>query len=341
MSLELTERVIEVNNLKTYFYLDIGVVKAVDGVDFSVDRGKTLGIIGESGCGKSVTVHTIMRLIQSPPGKIVDGSIKLYRFRNNELEVVDITKLDPKGKEMRNIRGKEIGMVFQEPMTAFSPMYTIGDQIVEAILTHENIDKKKARERAIEFLRRVGIPRPERTIDAYPFQLSGGMRQRAMIAMALSCYPRLLIADEPTTAVDVTVQAQILDLLQELQEEMKLAIIFITHNLAVVSEIADDIAVMYLGKIVEFGKKEEIFNHPLHPYTVALFRSIPKVEGKLERLVPIYGNVPSSYQIPEGCSFHPRCESAIRGICNVTLPDLIDVGNGHKVRCLIYQKVEV
>lgn len=341
MNLELTERVLEVSNLKTYFYLDIGVVKAVDGVDFTVDRGKTLGIIGESGCGKSVTVHTIMRLIQSPPGKIVDGSIKLYRFRENNLDIIEITKLDPKGKEMRDIRGKEIGMVFQEPMTAFSPMYTIGDQIIEAILTHENITKQEARERTIEFLRRVGIPRPERTIDTYPFQLSGGMRQRAMIAMALSCYPRLLIADEPTTAVDVTVQAQILDLLQELQEEMKLAIIFITHNLAVVSEIADEIAVMYLGKIVEFGSKEEIFNHPLHPYTVALFRSIPKVEGKLERLVPIHGNVPSSYQIPEGCSFHPRCENAIRGICDVTSPELIDVGSGHKVRCLIYQKVEV
>lgn len=341
MSLESGQKVLEVNNLKVYFYLDIGVVKAVDGVDFIIERGKTLGIIGESGCGKSVTAHTILRLIQSPPGKIIDGSVKLYYSKGEDVEFIDITKLDPKGKEMRNIRGKEIGIVFQEPMTAFSPMYTIGDQIVETILTHENITKEEARERAINFLRRVGIPRPERTIDTYPFQLSGGMRQRAMIAMALSCYPRLLIADEPTTAVDVTVQAQILDLLQELQEEMKLAIMFITHNLAVVSEIADEIAVMYLGKIVEYGDKKEIFSNPLHPYTVALFRSIPKVDGKLERLVSIHGSVPSAYQVPGGCAFHPRCESFIKGICDTISPELIEVGSRHKVRCLIYQKVEV
>jgi oligopeptide/dipeptide ABC transporter ATP-binding protein len=341
MSLQQTQRVLEVNNLKTYFYLNIGTVKAVDGVDFSIDRGKTLGIIGESGCGKSVTAHTIMRLIQSPPGKIVGGSVKLYYERDGDIDCVDIVKLDPKGKEIRNIRGKEIGMVFQEPMTSFSPMYTIGDQITEAILIHENITKNEARERVIYLLGRVGIPRPERTIDTYPFQLSGGMRQRAMIAMALSCHPRLLIADEPTTAVDVTIQAQILDLLQEFQEEMGLAIIFITHNLAVVAEIADEIAVMYLGKIVEYGTKEEIFNKPLHPYTCALFRSIPKLEGKLERLVPVSGNVPSSYEIPEGCPFHPRCENIISGICNVNSPDLMDIGNGHKVRCMLYQKVEV
>lgn len=341
MNLESEEKVLEVNNLRVYFYLDIGVVKAVDGVDFTLKRGKTLGIIGESGCGKSVTAHSIMRLIQSPPGEIVDGSIKLYYPGESDIRFIDIAKLNPKGKEMRNIRGKEIGIVFQEPMTAFSPMYTVGNQIMEAILIHENISEESAKERTINLLGRVGIPKPERIVDTYPFQLSGGMRQRAMIAMALSCYPRLLIADEPTTAVDVTVQAQILDLLQELQEEMKLGIMFITHNLAVVSEIADEIAVMYLGKIVEFGSKKEIFNNPLHPYTVALFRSIPKVDERLERLVPVHGSVPSSYQTPDGCSFHPRCEAFINGICNNVSPELIDIGNNHRVRCMMYQKVEV
>lgn len=338
LEIQPVDRVLEVENLKTHFYQDEGIVKAVDGISFTVDRGKTLGIIGESGCGKSVTVHTIMRLIPEPPARIVEGSIRLYGVEDSKGGALDLAKLRAKDEQLCRIRGKEIGMVFQEPMTALSPVHTVGNQIMEAILIHEpEVTKKEARQRAVELLSRVGLPDPERSVDAYSHQLSGGMRQRALISMALACSPRLLIADEPTTALDVTVEAQILELLIELQEEIGLAMIYITHNLAVVSEIADEVAVMYLGKIVEHSTKEQVFTNPLHPYTWALMRSIPVLEGELNRLIPVRGGVPSPYETLPGCPFHPRCEYAIPGICDVgAAPELLDVGDGHKVRCVLY-----
>ena len=263
--------ILEIKNLKTHFMLDTGTIRAVDGVDLTISRGKTLGLIGESGCGKSVTAHSILRLIPSPPGKIVDGEILLHR----DDEVIDIAKLKPTEEAMRNIRGDDIGMIFQEPMTSFGPLHTIGDQITETILIHQKTtDKNEARNQAINLLRQVGIPNPEQRVDAYPHEFSGGMRQRAMIAMALCCSPMLLIADEPTTSLDVTIEAQILDLLTDLQAQTGMAIMLISHNLAVVSEMADDIAVMYLGKRVEFGSTDAIFDNSLHPYTqgsVALY----------------------------------------------------------------------
>lgn len=328
---------LEVKDLKTYFYLYEGVVKAVDGVNFRINRGRTLGIIGESGSGKSVTAQSIMRIVPSP-GRIVSGDILLHLENGNGgSRTINLAKLDPQGKEIRDIRGKEISMIFQEPMTSFSPLHTIGDQIIEAILIHENISKKEARERTIDLLGRVGIPRPDSLVDAYPHQLSGGMRQRAMIAMALSCNPKLLIADEPTTALDVTIQAQILELLKRLQKETGMAIMYITHNLAVVTEIADEVVVMYLGKVMEHASVEEIFHNPLHPYTRALWRSIPKIDGELSRLVPILGVLPNPYEIPQGCVFHPRCEEVILGVCDgESPPPLIEVTPGHKVSCFHY-----
>ena len=270
-------KLVDVTDLRTHFYLDEGVVRAVDGVSFAIETEKTLGVVGESGCGKSVTAQSILHIVPRP-GRIVTGRIELYPDqRNGGGQPIDLSALDPTGAQVRSIRGKDIAMIFQEPMSAFSPLYTIGNQIMEAILLHQQTDKLEARGHAIEMLARVGIPLPEQRVDAFPHQLSGGMRQRAMIAMALSCNPRLLIADEPTTAIDVTIQAQILDLMEGLQSELGMAIMFITHDLGVIAETADDVVVMYWGKIVEESDVDSIFNDPKHPYTRALLRSIPRV----------------------------------------------------------------
>ena len=337
------DSLLEIKNLMTHFHLHEGIVRAVDGVSFDVRRGKTLGIIGESGCGKSVTVHSILRLVPSPPGNIVDGQILLHRGENGlDAAVTDLARLDPRGAEIRAIRGAEISMVFQEPMTSFGPMHTIGNQIIETILLHQDgLDSNDARDLAIENLRRVGIPRAEQIVDAYPHQLSGGMRQRAMIAMALSCSPRLLIADEPTTALDVTIQAQILELLMALQQEVGMAVIFITHNLGVIAEVADEVAVMYLGRIVEQAGVNELFDNPQHPYTQGLLNSIPHIdEEKLLRLRAIEGVVPDPYEIPSGCAFSDRCPSFIPGTCDRAMPDLDETVPGHRVRCFLYSDVE-
>ncbi len=337
------DALLEIKNLKTHFHLQEGVVRAVDGVSFHIERGRTLGIIGESGCGKSVTAHSILRLVPSPPGNIVDGEILLHRHENgNSGGQTDLARLDPRGAEIRAIRGAEISMVFQEPMTSFGPMHTIGNQIMESILLHqEGVDKTEARELVIENLRKVGIPRPTQIVDAYPHQLSGGMRQRAMIAMSLSCSPRLLIADEPTTALDVTIQAQILELMTALQEEFGMAIIFITHNLGVIAEVADEVAVMYLGRIVEQASVTELFDNPQHPYTQGLLNSIPHIdEEKLPRLRAIEGVVPDPYEIPSGCAFSDRCPSFMPGTCDRAMPDLTATEQGHLARCFLYSDAE-
>lgn len=323
---------LELKNLRTYFYLDEGVLKAVDGVSFKIKREKTLGLVGESGCGKSVTAQSILRIVPHP-GK-TEGEIL---FHQNNKKVIDLARLDPFGKEIRNIRGNEITMIFQEPMTSLSPLHTIGNQIMEAILLHQKINKQKARRLAIEMLDKVGIPIPSQRIDEYPHQLSGGLRQRAMIAMALCCKPNLLIADEPTTALDVTVQAQILELMKDLQKEFGMSIIYITHNLGVIAEITDEVAVMYLGKIVEYGSIDEIFHNPLHPYTVRLLKSIPKVGRKARmRLESIKGAVPLPLGLPRGCRFYPRCPQFKEGLCNLDNPPLVEVQEKHKVRCFLF-----
>jgi peptide/nickel transport system ATP-binding protein len=327
---------LSVKNLKTYFFQDEGTVKAVDGATFDVYSGKTLGIVGESGCGKSVTSQSILRIVEEP-GRIVEGEIKLRRADGQEIE---LTRLHPNGKEMRAIRGPEIGLVFQEPMTSFSPVHTIGNQIVEAVQLHFRVNKQQARERAIESLRQVGIPKPERRIDEYAFQLSGGLRQRAMIAMALSCDPRLLIADEPTTALDVTTQAQILDLLRQLQAQRGMAIMLITHNLGVIAEMADDVVVMYLGRVVEEGPVDDVFHAPKHPYTKALLRSIPSIESTSRvRLPTISGSIPHPYNRPKGCPFYPRCPEFMPGVCDRQEPSLLAVNERQKVSCFLYEKV--
>ena len=337
------DSLLEIKNLMTHFHLQEGIVRAVDGVSFDVRRGQTLGIIGESGCGKSVTAHSILRLVPSPPGNIVNGELLLYRGESGENSgPVDLAQLDPRGAEIRSIRGAEISMVFQEPMTSFGPMHSIGNQIVESILLHqEGVDKTEARELAIDNLRRVGIPRAAQIVDSFPHQLSGGMRQRAMIAMALSCSPRLLIADEPTTALDVTIQAQILELMMTLQEEFGMAVIFITHNLGVIAEVADEVAVMYLGRIVEQAGINELFDNPQHPYTQGLLNSIPHIdEEKLTRLRAIEGVVPDPYDIPSGCAFSDRCPSFMPGKCDSAMPDLAATGPEHRVRCFLYSEDE-
>jgi peptide/nickel transport system ATP-binding protein len=327
---------LSVKNLKTYFFQDEGTVKAVDGATFEVYPSKTLGIVGESGCGKSVTSQSILRIVEEP-GRIVEGEIKLRRANGEEIE---LTRLHPNGREMRAIRGPEIGLVFQEPMTSFSPVHSIGNQIIEAVQLHFRLNKQQARERAIESLRQVGIPKPERRIDEYAFQLSGGLRQRAMIAMALSCDPRLLIADEPTTALDVTTQAQILDLLRQLQAQRGMAIMLITHNLGVIAEMADDVVVMYLGRVVEEGPVDDVFHAPKHPYTKALLRSIPSIESSARVKLPtITGSIPHPYNRPTGCPFHPRCPDFMRGTCDRQEPTLLSVNERQKVSCFLYEKV--
>ncbi len=324
---------IEVIGLKTYFYTQSGVVRAVDGVNFTIEPEKTLGIVGESGCGKSVTALSILRLIPSPPGKIQAGEILFHRNG----EVLDLTRIDPRSSRMRSIRGNEIAMIFQEPMTSLNPVYTIGNQIMESIILHQNLNKRSARIKAIEMLQAVGIPLPEQRMSEYPHQLSGGMRQRAMIAMALSCNPALLIADEPTTALDVTIQAQVLKLMNNLRKEFKASILFITHDLGVIAGMADDVAVMYLGKIVEFGTVGDIFHHPKHPYTQGLMNSIPSVRiGTKKRLVPIEGVVPDLLDVPQGCGFGPRCPKNSE-ICSNKIPILQEVESGHEVACWLYE----
>jgi peptide/nickel transport system ATP-binding protein len=325
---------LSVRNLHTSFFQDEGTTKAVDGASFDVREGRTLGIVGESGCGKSVTAQSILRIVDAP-GRIVDGEILLTRADGSE---VDLVKLPPNGREIRAIRGGEIGLVFQEPMTSFSPVHTVGAQIIEAVTLHEGVSPKEARLRGIEALRRVGIPKPERRIDEYSFELSGGLRQRAMIAVALSCDPRLLIADEPTTALDVTTQAQILDLLRHIQQERAMAIMLITHNLGVVAEMADDVVVMYLGRVVEQGKVDDIFHDPKHPYTKALLQSIPSIESAPRvRLPTITGSIPHPFNRPAGCPFHPRCASFMAGRCDAATPALQSLGEGRKVSCFLYQ----
>jgi oligopeptide/dipeptide ABC transporter ATP-binding protein len=328
---------LEVRDLKIHFFTDEGVVRAVDGIDLNIYRGKTLCLVGESGCGKSVASRAFLKIIHSP-GRIVDGKI-LYRKRLNDQQFgeVDIAKLNTRSREIRSIRGKEIAMIFQEPMSSLSMMHTVGTQISEAILLHQKTSKEEARRRAVGLLRQVGIPRPDRMVDEYPFRLSGGMRQRAMIAMALSCNPSMLIADEPTTALDVTTQAQIIDLIKSLQHDLNMAVLFITHDLGVVAEVADDVAVMYLGKIAECSDVKTIFHQPKHPYTQALLRSIPKIAVDRSELDPIKGMVPSPFRRPPGCTFNPRCAHAM-DICRKIDPATTELGPNHTVRCLLYEK---
>ena len=332
----MAEPLLEVKDLRIHFFTDEGVVKAVDGVDLTIERGKTLCLVGESGCGKSVTSRAFLKIVRSP-GKIVGGQMLYHRQRpSGGTEVVDIAQMDAKGRDIRQIRGKEISMIFQEPMSSLSVMHTVGNQIIETIRLHEDVSKEMARERAIDLLRQVEIPRPERIVDEYPFRLSGGMRQRAMIAMALACHPTLLIADEPTTALDVTTQAQILKLMRSLQAQYGMAVLFITHDLGVVAEIADEVAVMYLGRVVEQCDVDTLFNAPKHPYTQALLRSIPKIASERSTLDPIAGMVPSPYRRPGGCPFHPRCVQRMAH-CSTIEPALTHLSANHEVRCLLYE----
>ncbi len=326
---------LSVHDLKAYFPLDEGLVKAVDGAGFDVFPGQVLGIVGESGCGKSVAMKAILQIIE-PPGRIVHGEI-LLAGRNGSASVTDIAKLKPGSDEMRKIRGAEIALIPQEPMASFSPLHTIGNQITEAIRLHQSVNPRRAREMAVGLLQSVGVPIPDQRIEAYSWQLSGGLRQRAIIAMALSCNPRLLIADEPTTAVDVTTQAQILNLLRCLQRERNTAIIFITHDLGVIAQMAAYVVVMYLGRVMERGAVNDIFLHPKHPYTQALLRSIPDVNSAPRVKLPtISGSIPHPFNRPPGCPFHPRCPSFIPGRCNTLIPILQPVGENQFASCLLY-----
>ncbi|WP_034383873.1 ABC transporter ATP-binding protein [Deinococcus sp. YIM 77859] len=335
------EVLLAVNGLKTYFHTDDGVVKSVDGVTFHIKKGETLAVVGESGSGKSVTSLSIMRLIPMPPGRIEEGEIL---FTGKDGVQKDIVRLPE--AEMRRIRGNDISMIFQEPMTSLNPVYTVGDQIAEAVMLHQGKSKREAMGVATEMLRLVGIPAPEKRVNEYPHQMSGGMRQRVMIAMALSCNPALLIADEPTTALDVTIQAQILDLMRKLQKEIGMSILFITHNLGVVAEMADRVVVMYGGRVVEEGDVVEIFKAPRHPYTMGLLNSIPRPgldvreDGQPKRrLEAIPGNVPNPLNLPRGCSFEPRCKFAVEA-CREAVPPLFDTGGGHTARCIRWQEFE-
>ena len=318
---------LSVEDLRTHFFTDGGVVKAVDGVSYKIRKGRTLGVVGESGCGKSVTSLSIMRLIPDPPGKIVGGRILL---EGEDLVKVPLSR-------MRKIRGKDIGMIFQEPMTSLNPVFTVGYQIMEPAALHLGVKPAEARRLAIEVLTKVGIPSPERRVDEYPHQLSGGMRQRVMIAMSLVCNPRLLIADEPTTALDVTIQAQILDLLRQLQHDLGMSVLLITHDLGVVAEIANEVAVMYAGKIVEYADVETLFSNPVHPYTIGLFHARPKLGAHKTRLTTISGEVPNPLEFPSGCKFHPRCPFAMDR-CKTEEPPLSDLGGGHTASCWLIEE---
>ena len=353
---------VEVKNLKVQFDVRDGIIQAVDGATFNIVRGRTLGVIGESGCGKSVTARAILRMVP-PPGKVAGGAM-LYHRRvgapgSEMTDSVRINDLDPDGREIREIRGGEIGMIFQEPMSSLTPVYTtgshireavslhrltpfrkVGAQIAETVQAHRKVTKEEAREIAIEMLHRVGLPKPEERVDSYPHQLSGGQRQRVMIAIALSCQPAMLIADEPTTALDVSIEAQILDIMRDLQETVDMAIMFITHNLGVVAEMAQDMVVMYMGKVVEKASALDIFYEPQHPYTRALLKSIPHVGKKSqERLSTIEGMVPDPFNLPSGCVFHPRCPEYMPGKCDRIVPSWTQVGEDHWARCLLYEEV--
>lgn len=321
------EELVRVKDLKTYFFTHDGVVKAVDGINFKIGKEETFGLVGESGCGKSVTALSVIRLISSPPGRIVSGNIY---FEGQDL--LELTE-----REMRGIRGKKISMIFQEPMTSLDPVFTIGHEIMEAIQLHQGLEKGKAKNRAIEALRIVGMSDPERRINSYPHELSGGMRQRAMIAMALSCNPSLLIADEPTTALDVTIQAQILGLINELKGKFAMSIMLITHDLGVIAEMCDSVAVMYAGHIVEYASVDALFRNPLHPYTKGLHGSIPRLNVETERLKIIRGLVPNLLDVPSGCPFHPRCDFRTDR-CTKEMPELIEVEEHHMVMCHLVDK---
>ena len=333
------EVLLSVNGLKTYFSTDDGVVKSVDGVTFHINKGETLAVVGESGSGKSVTSLSIMRLIPTPPGQIAGGEILFTGADGVQRDIVHMSEA-----EMRKIRGNDISMIFQEPMTSLNPVYTVGDQIAEAVMLHQGKNRQEAMGVATDMLRFVGIPAPEKRVNEYPHQMSGGMRQRVMIAMALSCNPALLIADEPTTALDVTIQAQILDLMRKLQKDIGMSILFITHNLGVVAEMADRVVVMYGGRVVEEGDVVTIFKAPRHPYTMGLLNSIPRpseqeyLPGQPKgRLEAIPGNVPNPLNLPPGCAFEPRCKFAIPQ-CREAVPPLEDTGNGHMARCIRWQE---
>jgi oligopeptide/dipeptide ABC transporter ATP-binding protein len=333
---------LSVRNLKTYFFMDEGIVRAVDGVSFTVDPGQVVGIVGESGCGKSVTIKSVLRIVEEP-GRIVEGEI-LFRCQNKDSkgvetdgQIVDLAKFKANGSQMRSIRGGEIALIPQEPMAAFSPVHTIGNQIVEAILLHQPVSKAEAQEVAVERLREVGVPNPRQRLDAYSWELSGGLRQRAMIAMALSCNPRLLIADEPTTAIDVTTQAQVLNLLRSLQQQHNMAIIFITHDLGVIAQMADYVVVMYLGRLMETGPVDDIFHNPQHPYTQALLKSIPSVRLQSRTVLPtIEGSIPHPFNRPSGCPFHPRCSEFMPDVCTRQMPSLQPVNERQSASCFLY-----
>ena len=334
--------ILSIKDLHTYFYTDIGVARALNGVSFDIPARKVMGVVGESGCGKSVTALSCMRLVQRP-GKIIKGEIKLYSRKNNQdgssamVDEIDLMSLDPGGKRIRHIRGAELAMIFQEPMTSLNPSYTIGDQINEAIVLHQEVDRLEAEKRTINILDQVGMANPKAIYRRYPHELSGGMRQRAMIAMGLSCNPALLFADEPTTALDVTTEAQILDLMRDLQAEMGMTIVFITHNLGVVAQMCDYVAVMYMGRIVEQAAVKPIFYTPKHPYTQALLNSIPHIGSEVHnRLQPIQGVVPDPYAAISGCPFHPRCAAYMPGKCDVHVPAITTVEDGHSVRCFLF-----
>ncbi len=329
------DALLEVKDLRVSFKTDEGVIPAVNGISFSVKPGQTLGIVGESGSGKSVSTKAIMQLL---PKTAIVGENSSIEWRRENGDIIEITQLKSTGREMRRIRGGEIGMIFQEPMSSFSPVHTIGSQIVEVVQAHSKAGKQEAREIAIDMLDKVGISNPSVRVDQYPFELSGGMRQRAMIAVALAVNPPLLIADEPTTSLDVTIQAQILQLMNQLQEEFKMAIIFITHNLGVIAQVADEVVVMYLGEIMERGTAKEIVHQPQHPYTQSLLKAIPHLDHLGERLTAIGGDIPSPLERPEGCPFHTRCEQVIPGICDTRRPALTRISSTHTVHCFLYEE---
>jgi len=331
------KNLVEIQDLRVVFHLREGSVPAINGVSLSVPFNRTVGLVGESGCGKSITARAMMRILP-PRAEIAAGRVLLAPREAQGSEPTELVDLDPDGERIRSIRGADMAMIFQEPMTSFSPVHTIGNQIIEAIRLHQKKSKRDARALAIEMLRLVRVPNAERRVDAYPYELSGGLRQRAMIAMALSCRPRLLIADEPTTALDVTIQAQILNLIERLQTDLRTSVLMITHDLGVIAETAHEVAVMYLGRIVEHGSADALFNNPRHPYTKGLLASVPRLSGgRRTRLASVPGSVPDVFSIPRGCPFHPRCESFMKGVCDAgPVPAFEKVAPGQRAACFLY-----